>query len=1092
MEYTDIKIIECNKRQSIGASDITGHNALFTNKLGENIMLEEGDTIEVEYSFINEKGCGSDTIEIEGKDLGVVKDFVYVVDDTLGTYRGIDIVNPTTNKPLYPVMPTLSREQVITHKEIIDPIMLRDDEMNVVQYFYKTTNCENYHFLPRCYLMANTSISDTSGEKAFQEQASQPQYSTATANPITSGSCRVVKLNPDTLCGSDYMQLPYNDGQGGASILHGYAPLTDNTRFTLLARETMIIDIDYDITTGGLRDQFKDNNRITPAWRKYNIYGLLNKLKVDKGYNSPNNIATRITEQLQKQEPLIKYYEGDLGAIESQPRVVTTSQDTTTYKALNCACIGNMSEINYTSWETADSITQEACDYEASYEFIGCKRPKLTMRGREVAELIENYQSNPTDDYSVIYAQGEAFIKNAIPKADALTSSITTCWEYTDANLESLRDLFIEQYKYPELFTNMPPTYAVAGRDPHNLGFLHTNTRTVNATFTLHTTTGLKQWWLGDDGYDPRQSVTKSTADFVDLYSVPLFFHVDRKNINKYNTGQSTDFLCYGFATKTPVADGHGKHFIVIHPELSKGLDEWIPATGLLGNIQLLGWDCTFSGYSSVFIGLNSGYNKYIYGGASNGVPGFANSWNVDGYVTDETLPRPQEPLPGPYPYHKVVATQTGTKISKTYIGATNSALSFLTNGHFAWEYLHEPEKQGQPYNSGSVPNATFDKDGNLTQEAIPVQTDASLEVYKINKLLNYWVWSPDYTPYQIDTVYSHGGKSDGEALGKEITSVVNTILPKATPPATEAGVSINVRETIKQLNIRIREWSIMDSHGGIFLDLGNCYTEDTWGDGLTGILGFTYNQYNPKLINDKNNVNSRVSYDNIYNLEWATTNCEIVATETDNYVMNRWGGIQYSTQLPISVYMESWGRFISPNQYNLPDTPWTYKGVADPPVAGEEYTWTIYRPNLTPLTILPNIVESTTSIQIGAEELPKKMLKPYYTIRSDIISENKYIGGNTLIGTARGGGNSLGIVAVVNKENGDGDFFFSVQSPFQFTCTKNTMLSSITTSIHSPDQSLADVGDQCCIIYKISKQRKTDPDIIQEILQNIKKSQKK
>ena len=179
-------------------------------------------------------------------------------------------------------------------------------------------------------------------------------------------------------------------------------------------------------------------------------------------------------------------------------------------------------------------------------------------------------------------------------------------------------------------------------------------------------------------------------------------------------------------------------------------------------------------------------------------------------------------------------------------------------------------------------------------------------------------------------------------------------------------------------------------------------------------------------------------------------------------------------------------------DQYNLPDTPWTYKGVADPPVAGEEYTWTIYRPNLTPLTILPNIVESTTSIQIGAEELPKKMLKPYYTIRSDIISENKYIGGNTLIGTARGGGNSLGIVAVVNKENGDGDFFFSVQSPFQFTCTKNTMLSSITTSIHSPDQSLADVGDQCCIIYKISKQRKTDPDIIQEILQNIKKSQKK
>ena len=121
MEYTDIKIIECNKRQSIGASDITGHNALFTNKLGENIMLEEGDTIEVEYSFINEKGCGSDTIEIEGKDLGVIKDFVYVVDDTLGTYRGIDIVNPTTNKPLLVIQVGRKRFKNKRHNHSIVP-----------------------------------------------------------------------------------------------------------------------------------------------------------------------------------------------------------------------------------------------------------------------------------------------------------------------------------------------------------------------------------------------------------------------------------------------------------------------------------------------------------------------------------------------------------------------------------------------------------------------------------------------------------------------------------------------------------------------------------------------------------------------------------------------------------------------------------------------------------------------------------------------------------------------------------------------------------------------------------------------------------
>ena len=89
MEFTDIKVLECNKQQSINAKDIHGSNGIYTNKLGENITLQEGDVVNVEYAFINEVGCGGDTIEIEGKELGFTKEFIHIEDDTLGIYRGL-------------------------------------------------------------------------------------------------------------------------------------------------------------------------------------------------------------------------------------------------------------------------------------------------------------------------------------------------------------------------------------------------------------------------------------------------------------------------------------------------------------------------------------------------------------------------------------------------------------------------------------------------------------------------------------------------------------------------------------------------------------------------------------------------------------------------------------------------------------------------------------------------------------------------------------------------------------------------------------------------------------------------------------------
>ncbi len=109
MDYTDIEIIECNKKQSIAGTDLDSDNAIFTNKIGTNISLNEGDMVNVEYSFVNEKGCGADTIEIEGKELGTdpVR-FYYTAEEQEGIDRSIDILD-TNGDIKYPIFKKLER-----------------------------------------------------------------------------------------------------------------------------------------------------------------------------------------------------------------------------------------------------------------------------------------------------------------------------------------------------------------------------------------------------------------------------------------------------------------------------------------------------------------------------------------------------------------------------------------------------------------------------------------------------------------------------------------------------------------------------------------------------------------------------------------------------------------------------------------------------------------------------------------------------------------------------------------------------------------------------------------------------------------------
>ena len=76
-----------------------------------------------------------------------------------------------------------------------------------------------------------------------------------------------------------------------------------------------------------------------------------------------------------------------------------------------------------------------------------------------------------------------------------------------------------------------------------------------------------------------------------------------------------------------------------------------------------------------------------------------------------------------------------------------------------------------------------------------------------------------------------------------------------------------------------------------------------------------------------------------------------------------------------------------------------------------------------------------------------------------------------------------LPVIAVINKENGDGDFYFSSPSELEFTITQDINLSSITTSIHDPNGRLANLNNGSGVIYKVSRIKELDNTIIEEIL---------
>lgn len=263
---------------------------------------------------------------------------------------------------------------------------------------------------------------------------------------------------------------------------------------------------------------------------------------------------------------------------------------------------------------------------------------------------------------------------------------------------------------------------------------------------------------------------------------------------------------------------------------------------------------------------------------------------------------------------------------------------------------------------------------------------------------------------------------------------------PDRKPYRPDQGTAGSVKIDI--LNQNLMPWQIYDSSTGIFFHDFNL-TQTEWKNTLWDILGFSYNQFNSKT----NNRLIKTDNTNINDLQYITTNAEIGIADSKVYVQNGFGAPLFNNMMPMSMTFA-----------NI-----TYPGT------------TVLMPYYAP------IVQKTESNSIVADNLPTRMIRGYYTIRSNILSQAPFIGGKV-------NNTTMPIIGVVDKINGDGDFYFGQESSLQFTALKPLRLASISCSVHDPDGSYARCGEQSTILFKIQKNRNVSFNVLGEMLQQSKK----
>ena len=1101
--FVNLSILECNRVNSEEAK--TGNNenpAMWHNKLGTGITINPGDRIQVEQAFVNEVGAGDQIIEFNGKSLNANASITYL---TRSDTNASDLIPAGYEK--------------IEYTETTDSVPLYDNKASIVIGYQKAMNGENYIQMPRKFTCLESIINGSTTEiqrQIWNAQETSPHLGSNVSNTLSGGTYGSMgglpwhqvpyfvrasrtfyyadcdyyyspntyqdQFNASNRANQDFFKLR-NDGSSytifvnpvfyarsypgkaiGAdlsavqltltSILGDFAigsmikvngVLEENNFITAYNASSGVLTMKNNISVPTGAEIIAVDNASTeyapidywatePSRVQYLEYRERLDLEIGIGRNSPSNVAEDITNQLRRTGEFKKiYYDRTLHEPNFTPsKAISGYIESNTYKIFNAMNAYDMNNLNYEQWNASSFNVlppQSVVDWLGALQFIGVKRPDLYNIGKGFNAKLTGDTNQGSGSGQQAYVRGTISIDdNGGLGPDYIPTSIF----YNEENLLNLKELFEAQANYPELFYAPYNDYGNGAQHWSGSGtrgiisvdtnrYLHINpyrNRVNGADISGFGALGT------DDINGSGASINYGESNYI---SLPLFFYYDTnasQSGSNVNNGENASTLTYGFAGRYTPA-GTSQEYIRLY-------------VGDIGGFQPpLEY---FNRNASA--GSHDGANPNGSTISSNTLLGWDEHWTAygtcvvalcDGYVDKPYLGNSSSNVSNLSPDYENLWINGVNSVWST--GGNVSPAPYTEQIKKVYLGANEPlfnfdnvtgrfniSQLHTPEYIGNDYRAGSTPSGSETI-SIPINPDADKKVYKINKRIGNNNWTTAMLPFTANYVLSASG-------------------------ATEYNLAL--------MNPNFDQYSIIDSKSAIFIkDFG--VNETNWQDSMWGILGFTYNQFNSNLTAN-NAFNKRISEQNVKALGFATTNADITSGQSIEYITNEWGVPVYNQQVPGVV---AW--------YGADNN------ASDVNVSFGT------RPNFL-IQNYPPITEEQNSIKLVASNQPKKMIQPYFCIRSDLVDRSHYLGGQD-------SGQALPVVAVINKINGYGDYYFSSgENILEFTATERRTITSITTSIHYPDQTYAECDLNSAVIYKIERNQPAVSNILEEIMEQTKK----
>ncbi len=612
--YTNTTLIECNR---LFSEEYKGRNktqkASFTNKTTP-IHLKEGDQISLHSGYIAEVGAGGEVIEFEGK-------------ETDDKYK----LNSTNLSPSHPDPYLPYGYERIDASTTEKTFTVQDNKASIQINYYTNLNGDCHILLPRKF-DKEYAIDDNNGYSSHYGK-NWSGYDSIAMGEVTT------QPNIQHQLKADWQNFHADD----TLVDIRRRRVVENSRMKIYTKKKQAYKSGNN--TSDVVGRVDSNYYANPLLYEYVPYQEIIDFELDKGYDTPSNIAQTMTDIMTKTSPVEPINASVGTGANAFYKTISTRLESSTYKSFYCANESTFSRATFAKYaETPHNWNEDTMKYISNFNYIGVKRPEFFDTGRFIG-----------GDFGFTLIKLGTEILSASKATAVIQTNLAWGSKNIDGSdyLESFRDWFKAQSLYPEFWDYDYNKNATI----NNSRFIHMNSSNLP---TEDTSNGQI---LGQDNW--------KDGSTVDRTSCPVFIYYDNNNKDKYTEGLYDDDLCYGFAKNVG-------GYITFLTEPIGG----IPSTqttlfNAAGKIEVgrqLGYDWHSSAYGNSHCILYTGFLR----------SSIDESWNYQDTSGDNQL------------------VTISDKLQFTYLGANQPLFNFDGVGNrFNFSYLHTPERVGQQFKAG-------------------------------------------------------------------------------------------------------------------------------------------------------------------------------------------------------------------------------------------------------------------------------------------------------------------------------------------------------------------------------------------------------